>query len=56
MQVMLRELAQVILYGLGVRVSEARREGKLSPVSQSRMLFGLSRVVLRHAGEVLRTT
>jgi len=56
MQVMLRELAQVILYGLGVRISEARREGKLSPVSQSRMLFGLSRVVLRHAGEVLRTT
>jgi squalene monooxygenase len=56
MQVMLRELARVILHGLSVRVSAAWKEGKLSPVSQSRVLLGLSRVVLRHAGEVMRTS
>lgn len=54
--VMLRELAWVILCGLGVRVAEAWKQGKLSPVSQSRVLVGLSRVLLRHASEVLRTT
>jgi 2-polyprenyl-6-methoxyphenol hydroxylase-like FAD-dependent oxidoreductase len=56
LRVMLRELAQVILYGLGVRVAEAWKQGKLSPVSQSRVLVGLSRVLLRHASEVMRTT
>jgi hypothetical protein len=55
MHVMLRELACVILHGLAVRISEAWKQGKLSPVAHSRMLLGLSRVVLRHAGEVWRT-
>lgn len=55
MYVMLRALARVIVHGLCVRVAEAWREGRLSPVAQSRVLLGLSRVVLRYAGEVMRT-
>jgi 2-polyprenyl-6-methoxyphenol hydroxylase-like FAD-dependent oxidoreductase len=56
LRVMLRELSKVILYGLGVRVAEAWKQGRFSPISQSRVLVGLSRVLLRHASEVMRTT
>jgi 2-polyprenyl-6-methoxyphenol hydroxylase-like FAD-dependent oxidoreductase len=56
LHVMLQELARVMAYGLGVRISAAWKQRKVSPVSQSRVLVGLSRVLLRHAGDVLRTS
>ena len=56
LRVMLRELCKVIVYGLGVRVADAWKQGRFSPIAQSRVLVGLSRVLLRHASEVMRTT
>lgn len=55
LRVMLQEVAQVILCGMGARLSDGWREGRFSP-AQTRVLFDLSRRLLRHAGEALRTT
>jgi hypothetical protein len=55
-RVMLGELARVVAYGLGGRISDACKEGRLSPASEIRLLPGLMRIVLRHAVEVMRTT
>jgi len=53
--VMLLELAHVMLCSFGARVAESWRARRFSP-SQTRIVVGLSRLVLRHAGEILRTT
>jgi 2-polyprenyl-6-methoxyphenol hydroxylase-like FAD-dependent oxidoreductase len=52
---MLMELARVMLYSIGARLSDAWREGRFAP-AQTRALLALPRLVLRHAGETLRTT
>ena len=55
LRIMMIELERVMVCSFRARLSEAWREGRLDP-SQTRVLLGLSRVVLRHAGETLRTT
>jgi hypothetical protein len=55
LHVMLQELAQVIRCGFGVRVSDAWRAGNFSLASM-RVLLHLSKSLLRHAGETVRTT
>jgi hypothetical protein len=52
--VLLQETAQLIRYGLSARVSDAWRARTLSPV-QMGVLLHLSKRLLRHAGEALRT-
>ncbi len=54
LHVLLAELAHVILCGFGIRISKGWRDGGLSP-RQTRILLDVSRLVLRHAGETLRT-
>jgi 2-polyprenyl-6-methoxyphenol hydroxylase-like FAD-dependent oxidoreductase len=51
---MLAEAAQVMLHGLGTRISEAWRRGRFFPI-EPQVLWGLSRLLLRHASETLRT-
>jgi 2-polyprenyl-6-methoxyphenol hydroxylase-like FAD-dependent oxidoreductase len=53
--VMLKELAQVIRCGFGARVSDAWHDGNFS-AARMRVLLHLSKRLLRHAGEALRTT
>jgi 2-polyprenyl-6-methoxyphenol hydroxylase-like FAD-dependent oxidoreductase len=55
LRIMLMELARVMLCSIRARLSDAWQGGRFHP-SQTRVLLGLSRVVLRHAGETLRTT
>ena len=55
LRVMLGELTKVTLCSFGARLAESWREGRFSP-AQTRVLLGLSRLVLRHAGETLRST
>jgi 2-polyprenyl-6-methoxyphenol hydroxylase-like FAD-dependent oxidoreductase len=55
-RVMLSELGRVIACGLGGRISAPVKEGRLSPLSDIRLVPGITRIVLRHAFEVLRTT
>jgi hypothetical protein len=55
LRIMLMELARVMLCSARARLSDSWREGRFHP-SQTRVLLGLSRVVLRHAGETLRST
>jgi 2-polyprenyl-6-methoxyphenol hydroxylase-like FAD-dependent oxidoreductase len=54
LRLMLMEVAQVMLHGLGNRISEGWRQGGIFP-RDTRVLLGLSRLVLRHASETLRT-
>jgi hypothetical protein len=54
LRIMLMELTRVTLCSVRARLADAWREGRFHP-SQTRVLLGLSRVVLRHAGEMLRT-
>jgi hypothetical protein len=54
LRLMLMEVAQVMLHGLGNRISEAWRQGGIFP-RDTRVLLGLSRLLLRHASETLRT-
>jgi squalene monooxygenase len=54
LHVLLAELAHVILCGFGIRISKGWREGGLT-ARQTRILLGVSRLVLRHTGETLRT-
>ena len=55
LHVMLQELAHVIRCGFGVRVADAWRAGNFSLASM-RVLLHLSKSLLRHAGETVRTT
>jgi len=55
LRLMLMEVAQVMLHGLGTRISEAWRQGGVFP-RETRVLLGLSRLLLRHASETLRTS
>jgi hypothetical protein len=55
LHVLLAELAQVILCGFGTRISKGWREGGLLSARQTRILLDVSRLVLRHTGETLRT-
>ena len=52
---MLEELAHVAAYSLGARIAESWRERRFTR-TQTRGFIGLPRLVLRHAGEALRTT
>jgi 2-polyprenyl-6-methoxyphenol hydroxylase-like FAD-dependent oxidoreductase len=54
LHVLLAELAHVIACGFGIRISKGWREGGLS-ARQTRILLDVSRLVLRHTGETLRT-
>ena len=54
LRLMLMEVAQVTLRSLGTRISEAWRQGGAFP-RETRVLLGLSRLLLRHASETLRT-
>jgi hypothetical protein len=45
----------VMLHGLGTRILEAWRQGGIFP-RQTRVLLGLSRLLLRHASEALRAS
>jgi 2-polyprenyl-6-methoxyphenol hydroxylase-like FAD-dependent oxidoreductase len=54
LRLMLMEVARVMLLGLGSRISEAWRQGGIFPRETS-VLLGLSRLLLRHASETLRT-
>ena len=54
LRLMLMEVAQVMLHGLDTRISEAWRRGGIFP-GETRVLLGLSRLLLRHASETLRT-
>jgi 2-polyprenyl-6-methoxyphenol hydroxylase-like FAD-dependent oxidoreductase len=55
LRIMLLELARVMLCSIGARLSDAWREGRFAP-AQTRVLLALPRLLLRHAGETLRTT
>jgi len=51
---MLTEVAQVMRHGLGSRISEGWRRGRFFP-TEPHVLWRLSRLLLRHASETLRT-
>jgi squalene monooxygenase len=55
LRLVLIEVAQVMLHGLGTRILEAWRQGGIFP-RQTRVLLGLSRLLLRHASEALRAS